>query len=289
MKVSISQIPTNPALAPAVIKALSETLKKNPEWIDAITALVSFPLQSWAMYCRENIEIDPANIVSTLFGAGSRYFGFHVYENAGVQVNNLIVTEQIVSMTQEILENEDGLLSKAEKTVINAVHGTPCEDGKAGASIYMIRTHYQNAVGKICSEYAEHYSDLVSEIRSDPSSSETEIQFVFHNTSSLVELCPSLKMIRGESYNIDLRMAVNSLRKCIESLKTYPFNGNELYAVISRIADGASERAVSREMGKTLDYVRYRYAVGMSVLSALLWGYIPLNVICTSRKLADYK
>ena len=280
----ISSIPTNSKRSKMVSGILSDILKDHRNWHNPITALIEHPILTWAEKQREKIAVDPQSIIDSLLKE-SEFFGISGFKNAKFHIANLKTTEEITRLTRMIISESNTLLTNKEKKVISGIHGLPGEE----ISVLLVNNYYRQAVEKISDEYLSWYDALVSRIYKTPESADLDIAFVYHNTNMLIDLYPILSRLKGAAYNLELEEARESIWKCIGTLKTYPFNGNELYEVIRKSAYGLSEREIASHYNRSQKYVRNRYAKALTALSVLLWGFVPLEVITADRKLAQYK
>ena len=269
-----SSIPTTSAHGKLATDIINSFLIDHPEYHPTISCLVVYPLQFWASACRKKLRIDTDILIGIQNDeVEADYLGFIKSSSLVKQTRNLSNSDEILRIVREMFEVNK--LSQAELKALKAIHDPEAED----TSKFIIGSHYENALLKICKQYNGRIKRTDKAAKKDTYAGvDAEMQVVYHNSEVLASFIPVMKKASSRSdSSVDFEASVRALNDCIETLKTYPVGGEEIYPIVHKWANGVSEPSIARSIGKSRNYVRARRDSGLQALAILLWGYTTIE------------
>lgn len=273
-KKEIIKVPTIASKAVMARKALNKILAVHPEWFNLISALVSYPIQKWAIATREELKIDTKSIESILYSEESTYFGIKSERSLKTQCNLNIQTNKIVCYLE--CSMNELCLQDPKCIILLNIHGTKQEN----VTNQMFNSTYSNAVIKFCEKYNAKFDELYKSIEKDFDSMEDDCQYAYNN----IELLLKLKCYVANNYSkaINLSHTVKQLNNCINKLDTFNITTNNVEDVKKTImlySEGYTEKKICNELNRSRGYIRQKKKEGVKLLSYLIFGYSTKNII----------
>lgn len=277
--IELKSIPTQKIIEKTVKNILNSILYEKQEWKYAISVLVTFPIQSWALRQRKLLKIDSSSILKIIsYETDEDYFGFECVEHLERQAKNTEISEKATLLMEDILYSDDSELEPKYKEILDIVHGK----NPRRITRYQLLKNYEDAVRYFCEHYNEKFEVMLAETIDDSHSLDFDIQLVYHDTKTLMNLYKNIyKTGMGKTCDLYYPNTVKSIESCLKALNSYKlFSYDQIPQILIYVAHGMKQCDIADKMEKSQFFISQKYNEGIKILSILIWG-------CTSKEIIE--
>lgn len=277
--IELKSVPTQKIIEKTVKNILNSILYEKQDWKYAISVLVTYPIQSWALQKRKLLKIDSNSILKIIaYETDDNYFGFECVQHLERQAKNTKISEKATLLMEEILYSDDSELDPDYKEILDIVHGKH----PRRITRYRLLKNYEEAVRFFCEQYNERFKEILEETIDDRHSLDFDIQLVYHDTKTLMNLYKDIyKTGMGKTCDLYYPNTVKAIESCLKALSSYKlFSYDQIPQIMTYIAHGMKQSDIAIKMEKSQFFISQKYNEGMKILSVLIWG-------CTSRDIIE--
>ena len=257
-----------------LIKKTINSLINKKEWQNTLLSLSVYPVQKWASECRKQINIDSLDL-ETITLNEEMFFGIKAYYNMSKHLSMLKITDEVMSVIEEGLNNNT-LFNKKELSILNAAHNIDCPD----TSKYLFTTNYENILIKYCEYYSNKINFILNKGTEISASLNDDEAYAFHNTDILIRMYTTIKTYYfKDKRDVDFDEVYLKLNDCFECLNSFPVNREDIYDVVKMVADEKYEVEIANSLGRSRTYIRSKYKRGVEAISFILWGYTAKDIL----------
>ena len=259
----IEKVYTNSEHSGLAKTIMNEILEEHPEYRDTLFVLSSYKVQKWATECRNNVGLSRKDLLIALEYM-IPFFGFKSCK-MDMQLKAQDITDALILLVG----------TKLKGKAILAVHGDT-ED----VSKYIMSKYYKDELLVLCKSLYKDINKLIKPLRKIIDQMDEDYKFILHDAEVLIKLNPLIKEnAQMRKSTIDFEDVSKIMQKCIECLKSYPFNGYDTYNIVSKYSQGVKEYIIAKQISKSRTYVRSRYKEGANAIAYIIWGYANKNIL----------
>lgn len=308
----IPLIPTNSKHRDKATAILNSYANKNPDAVNTLYALVTYPVQKWAHDARERLHLtdDSARALSQasmeIYAARRRIIeisGMTSKFNFTNYTERINESAEIISLVEEATEYLDSLPAKASKTsrVIRTLHFL--DNKSRDVSPYIINEYYMDALELIYDKFGQRFNDAIVKLVADTALSEKFLDEQisdgysrhYHNTDSLLRLFPYVKdrscsdrtlmsasdrKLQKMANDLDVLHLVSG---CVDEIRSYPSGGERYHEILTLVMEGLNDQQIAERLClKRLAVTKLRKSA-TNLLSFVLWGYTAREIINSLR------
>ena len=271
----ITKIYTYSKRAKIALNVLNECADEHPEWLNTIQMISIHPVQTWAREMRMALSLSLENIVTAL-NTGDLYLGFENRSLLNQQKRVLEVTDEAMDLMHEVLIENSLELPGPEIEALRALHTA----SQSEVSNFIFHKYYKTALEHLCEGISDEVNVILEPIQAELMDMEEELKVAYHSAYLLVQMGKTLSREEHKRSSLaDFEVLYDQIMRCIESLKTYPFNGEDMYQITSMVFQGYREVRIAKELNKSRTYVRAKFRDGTNALGMLIWGYATPAIV----------
>lgn len=258
----------------SILQMLRELVEENDDMLSTCATLLLYPVQKFASRKREKVGIDLKTIYEIMsYQEAIDYFGINEPYYLNNQRSTLECTDKLVRLIDSIFKDNEF------KALI--VHkGT-----SASVSRFLLTNYYKDEIRYVHEHYGAQIKDFLDEIHSSISMLEDDISFIYHDTDIFMRVITKMNDEKvKQSSKKDYSEFVETTKQCINELKTYPTYGSIYTKILLGRIDHKSDTELTKELGRSSQYMISRKNEAMSIISCILWGYAIEEVLNISVK-----
>lgn len=258
---------------------MDSMIREHPEWANTLQMLSIHPVQHWAAVTRKSLLID-ADSINSLIENDDMYFGISTKRSIENQQKVLLATDKALELIDKTLSRK----TKKEETglaVLQYIHGSAPQNGQTITDFY-IHKYYEDELCRTCELLSPKINKILKPIEKELALIDEDMQLLYHDADMLVRICGDMhgKGRRHRRYaQIDYEQVYLQMKSCIYALKTYPFDGKDMFDVVYGYFNNDPEARIAERIGRSRTYVRHKYEEGVKVLGYLIWGYATPQIL----------